>query len=148
MEKILFKVLDDDVILPNYAYLEDAGMDIYSNEDKLLLPNNWALIKTGFSMLLPNGYEAQVRSKSGLALKSGIICLNSPGTIDCNYRGEVGVIVMNVSSVPYQIKKGQKIAQMVINKIEHLDCEVVEDLPASNRGEGGFGSTGIDNNRK
>ena len=94
-------------------------------------------------MELPAGFEAQVRSKSGLSLKSGIIVLNSPGTIDENYRGEVGVILMNVSDNDYKVELNQKIAQMVINKVEHFKVEVVEELSSTERGQGGFGSTGL-----
>ena len=143
MQTIKFKKLNEEVILPNYAHPEDAGMDIFSAEEKTIEAGKWALVKTGFSMELPSGYEAQVRSKSGLSLKSGIIVLNSPGTIDENYRGEVGVILMNVSQVDYKIEKNQKIAQMVINKVEHLKVEEVEDLSSTARGAGGFGSTGL-----
>ena len=140
---IKFKKLDSNAMLPQYAHKEDAGMDIFSNEDMVLQPGAWALVRTGFCMELPKGYEAQVRSKSGLSLKSGVIVLNSPGTVDENYRGEVGVIVMNVSKSPYHIEKKQKIAQMVINKVEHLKCVEVEEVSATNRGSGGFGSTGL-----
>ena len=144
MERIIkFKKLDKTAILPCYAHEEDAGMDIFSNEDVVVKAKEWALIKTGFSMELPHGYEAQVRSKSGLSLKSGLIVLNSPGTIDENYRGEVGVIVMNVSTVDYHVEKNQKIAQMVINKVEHLKCVKVDEISQTQRGEGGFGSTGL-----
>lgn len=143
MQTIKFKKLNEEVTLPNYAHPEDAGMDIFSAEEKTIEAGKWALVKTGFSMELPSGYEAQVRSKSGLSLKSGIIVLNSPGTIDENYRGEVGVILMNVSQVDYKIEKNQKIAQMVINKVEHLKVEEVEDLSSTARGAGGFGSTGL-----
>ena len=144
MEKIIkFKKLDKTAILPNYAHKEDAGMDIFSNEDVVVKAKEWALIKTGFSMELPHGYEAQVRSKSGLSLKSGIIVLNSPGTIDENYRGEVCVIIMNVSKEDYHVEKKQKIAQMVINKVEHLKCVETKEISKTQRGEGGFGSTGL-----
>lgn len=142
-----FKKLSSDAILPNYAHPEDAGMDIYSNEEKIIPAKSWDLVKTGFSMELPAGYEAQVRSKSGLSLKSGLIVLNSPGTIDENYRGEVGVILMNVSNNDYKVEKHQKIAQMVINKVEHFKVEEVFDLSSSNRGDGAFGSTGLGKNK-
>ena len=142
-EVIKFKKLDSSALLRAYAHKEDAGMDIFSNEEITLNPKEWALVKTGFCMELPSGYEAQVRSKSGLSLKSGIIVLNSPGTIDENYRGEVGVIVFNVSTNPYKIEKHQKIAQMVINKVEHLDVIEVEEISNTSRGLGGFGSTGL-----
>lgn len=143
MQTIKFKKLDSEVNLPNYAHPEDAGMDIFSAEEKTIEAGKWALVKAGFSMELPTGFEAQVRSKSGLSLKSGIIVLNSPGTIDENYRGEVGVILMNVSQVDYKVEKNQKIAQMVINKVEHLKVEEVEELSSTDRGAGGFGSTGL-----
>ena len=144
MESVIkFKKLNDSALIPAYAHEEDAGMDIFSNEDATVKAKEWALIKTGFSMELPHGFEAQVRSKSGLSLKSGIIVLNSPGTIDENYRGEVCVIVMNVSNSDYHITKNQKIAQMVINKVEHLKCVEVSEISSSSRGEGGFGSTGL-----
>lgn len=144
MEPILkFKKIKEDAIIPNFAHPEDAGMDIYSNEEKTIPAKSWDLVKTGFSMELPNGYEAQVRSKSGLTLKSGLIVLNSPGTIDENYRGEVGVILMNVSDNDYKVERYQKIAQMVINKVEHFKVVEVTEMSETNRGEGGFGSTGI-----
>ena len=144
MEPILkFKKEDQDAMLPTYAHPEDAGMDIFSNEEKIIPSKSWALVKTGFSMELPTGYEAQVRSKSGLTLKSGLIVLNSPGTIDENYRGEVGVILMNVSDNDYKVERYQKIAQMVINKVEHFKVVEVTEMSETNRGEGGFGSTGI-----
>ncbi len=148
MEAVIkFKKLDKDAVLPNFAHPEDAGMDIYSNEEKIIEPYTWALVKTGFCMELPTGYEAQVRSKSGLTLKSGLIVLNSPGTVDENYRGEVGVILMNVAKTSYKIEKHQKIAQMVINKVEHLKMQEVEEISESARGEGGFGSTGLSVNK-
>ena len=144
MEPILmFKKEDKDAMLPTYAHPEDAGMDIFSNEEKIIPSKSWALVKTGFSMELPSNYEAQVRSKSGLTLKSGLIVLNSPGTIDENYRGEVGVILMNVSDNDYKVERYQKIAQMVINKVEHFKVVEVTEMSETNRGEGGFGSTGI-----
>ena len=148
MEQLIkFKKLYEDVTLPNYAHKEDAGMDIYSNEETVIKSGSWGLVKTGFCMELPSGYEAQVRSKSGLALKSGIFVLNSPGTVDENYRGEVGVILMNVSKEDYIISKNQKIAQMVINKVEHFETIEVKEVSETDRGEGGFGSTGLNINK-
>jgi len=142
-EIIKLKKENKDAILPFYAHKEDAGMDLFSVEEKVIKAKTFALCKTGFSMELPSGYEAQVRSKSGLSLKSGIIVLNSPGTIDENYRGEIGVILMNVSDVDYKVEKNQKIAQMVINKVEHFDMVEVTEISESTRGVNGFGSTGI-----
>jgi len=141
--KILFKKLSEDCILPKYAHEEDAGMDIFSLEEKVIKPLSWEQIKTGFSMELPHGFEAQVRSKSGLALKNGLFVLNSPGTVDENYRGEVCVMLMNLSKNDYVVEKNQKIAQMVINKVEHFECLQVHELSTTARGEGGFGSTGL-----
>lgn len=147
-EVIKFKKLNSDAIIPNYAHKEDAGMDIYSNEEKVIKAKSWELVKTGISMELPTNYEAQIRSKSGLSLKSGIIVLNSPGTIDENYRGEIGVILMNVSGSDYKVEKNQKIAQMVINKVEHFPVTEVTEISNTDRGEGAFGSTGLKNNKK
>lgn len=146
-EVIKFKKVEEDAVIPNYAHKEDAGMDIYSNEEKVIKAHSWELIKTGLSMELPTGYEAQVRSKSGLSLKSGIIVLNSPGTIDENYRGEIGVILMNVSNDDYKVEKHQKVAQMVINKVEHFEVIETTEISSSTRGEGGFGSTGLKINK-
>ncbi len=140
---IYFKKISQDCILPKYAHKEDAGMDIYSNESVIIKKNSWQLIKTGFAMELPKGYEAQVRSKSGIALNSGVFVLNSPGTIDSNYRGEVCIILMNLSKQDYTVKKHQKIAQMVISKVEYLDSCVVKELSKTDRNNGGFGSTGL-----
>jgi len=100
------------------------------------------LIPTGIAIALPEGYEAQVRPRSGLALKQGVSILNTPGTVDADYRGEVGVILMNHSKENLVIKRGDRIAQMIINKIERIEFEKVEELPESERGAGGFGSTG------
>lgn len=144
MEEVLkFKKVNEEAILPSYAHPEDAGMDVFSIEEKIIKAKSWDLVKTGISMELPKGYEAQIRSKSGLSYKSGLIVLNSPGTIDENYRGELGVILMNVSDNDYKVEKHQKIAQMVINKVEHFKIEEVTEISQSNRGAGGFGSTGL-----
>jgi len=140
--KMLIKV-DDDAVLPSYAHEGDAGMDLYSNEDVTLLPGERALVGTGIRIALPNGFEAQVRPKSGLAAKHGITVLNTPGTIDAGYRGEVKVILINLGKEPYEVKKGKKIAQMVIKRVEKAELEVVDELPSSHRNEGGFGSTGV-----
>ena len=103
------------------------------------------LVPTGLYMEIPKGFEAQIRPRSGLALKHGITCLNSPGTIDADYRGEIGVILANLSKEPFEIKNGDRIAQMVIAKHETVSWELVEELSISERGEGGFGSTGNNN---
>lgn len=130
--------------LPNYETLESAGMDLRSNikTDITLKPNQRAIVPTGIFIALPKGYEAQVRSRSGLAAKYGVTVLNSPGTIDADYRGEIGVILINFSENDFIIKNGDRIAQMVIAKHERAIWEECIDLSKTERGSGGFGSTG------
>ena len=131
--------------LPHYSTPTSAGMDLRANIDESisLKPLERTIVKTGIFMELPIGYEAQVRPRSGLAFKKGITVLNSPGTIDADYRGEVGVILVNLSSEEVVIDDGERIAQMVIAKHEQAKCVEVEILDASQRGAGGFGSTGV-----
>ena len=131
--------------LPHYSTPTSAGMDLRANIDEAisLKPLERTIVKTGIFMELPIGYEAQVRPRSGLAFKKGITVLNSPGTIDADYRGEVGVILVNLSSEEFVIEDGERIAQMVIAKHEQAKWVEVEILDASQRGAGGFGSTGI-----
>jgi dUTP pyrophosphatase len=130
--------------LPNYSTSASAGMDLRANISRKinLKPLERTLIKTGFFIELPIGYEAQVRPRSGLAFQKGITVLNSPGTIDADYRGEVGVILVNLSSEEFVIEDGERIAQIVISKHEQADWIEVEFLDNSERGAGGFGSTG------
>lgn len=130
--------------LPRYMSEHAAGMDLYAGVERELIiaPGEWRLVPTGLAIALPEGYEAQVRPRSGLALKQGVSVLNTPGTVDADYRGEVGVILMNHSKQELVIKRGDRIAQMIINKIERINFEEVEELPSSDRGTGGFGSTG------
>ena len=130
--------------LPHYSTPTSAGMDLRANIDESirLKPLERTIVKTGIFMELPIGYEAQVRPRSGLAFKKGITVLNSPGTIDADYRGEVGVILVNLSSEEFVIEDGERIAQMVIAKHEQAKWVEVEILDASQRGAGGFGSTG------
>ena len=130
--------------LPNYETLESAGMDLRSNikTDITLKPNQRAIVPTGIFIALPKGYEAQVRSRSGLAAKYGVTVLNSPGTIDADYRGEIGVILINFSKNDFIIKNGDRIAQIVIAKHERAIWEECNDLSKTERGSGGFGSTG------
>ena len=148
MEKINVKVkrLDHgmDLPLPSYMSEHAAGMDMYAavNPEVIIPPGEWKLVPTGLSIALPEGYEAQVRPRSGLALKHGVSILNTPGTVDADYRGEIGVIVMNHSKKDLAIKRGDRIAQMIVNKIERIEFEEVKELPDSNRGAGGFGHTG------
>jgi dUTP pyrophosphatase len=135
----------EGVPLPKYMSHAASGMDIYAavENETVLMPGERALIPTGFKMALPVGYEAQVRPRSGLAIKNGISVLNTPGTIDEDYRGEVGVILMNHGKEAFKIKRGDRIAQMVINKVEQADIEVVTDLSETSRSTGGFGHTGV-----
>lgn len=129
--------------LPSYATPLSAGMDLRANEYCLLYPGQRALIKTGLFIELPEGYEAQIRSRSGLAFKHGIMVLNSPGTIDADYRGEIGIILYNSSTDPFEINIGDRIAQMVISRCEQVKWKEVAELSSTERGEGGFGSTKI-----
>ncbi|MDF1675941.1 MAG: dUTP diphosphatase [Vicingaceae bacterium] len=130
--------------LPHYGTEAAAGVDLRANIETpiTLKPLERTLVKTGLFMELPVGYEAQVRPRSGLAYKNGITVLNSPGTIDADYRGEVGVILVNLSNEPFVIENGERIAQLVITKHEQAEWELVEELAETERGAGGFGSTG------
>jgi dUTP pyrophosphatase len=131
--------------LPVYATPQSAGMDIRANIDApiTLHPMERRLIPTGLHIALPEGYEAQVRPRSGLALKHGLTVLNSPGTIDADYRGEVGVLLINLSQEDFVINDGERIAQMVIARHEQADFVIVEELDQTERGEGGYGHTGV-----
>ena len=131
--------------LPQYATSQSAGMDLRANIDSpvTLRPMERRLIPTGLFIALPVGYEAQVRPRSGLAIKHGITVLNAPGTIDADYRGEVCVILVNLSNQPFTINDGERIAQMVIARHEQADFEAVEVLDETVRGEGGYGHTGV-----
>ena len=131
--------------LPNYSTIASAGMDLRANIDApiLLKPLSRTIVRTGIFMELPIGYEAQVRPRSGLAFKKGITVLNSPGTIDADYRGEVGVILVNLSDEEFIIEDGERIAQMVLSKHEQVNWFEVETLEETERGSGGFGSTGL-----
>lgn len=151
MKKVVkFKKLNPDAIIPDYAHVGDAGMDLYSIKDDVIEPMSWKLIPTGLACELPEGTEGQVRSKSGIALKNGVFVLNSPGTVDENYRGEIGVILYNLNpNSAFEIKKGQKIAQYVIANVEYVETvEITEELSTTSRGEGAFGSSGLGKNKK
>ena len=130
---------------PSYETTASAGMDLRANLTELVIlkPLERAIIKTGLYIALPMGYEAQIRPRSGLSAKHGITVLNAPGTIDADYRGEIGVILVNLSNDEFTIKDGDRVAQMVIAKYEHTKWEEVNVLDETSRGEGGFGSTGI-----
>ena len=131
--------------LPNYETIASAGMDLRANitESITLKPLERAIIKTGLFIALPIGYEAQVRPRSGLAAKNGITVLNAPGTIDADYRGEIGVILVNLSNDDFVIQNGERIAQMIITKHERAEWIEVQELTETSRGQGGFGSTGV-----
>jgi dUTP pyrophosphatase len=131
--------------LPHYSTISSAGMDLRANIDESisLKPLERTIVKTGIFMELPVGFEAQVRPRSGLAFKKGITVLNSPGTVDADYRGEVGVILVNLSAEEFVIEDGERIAQMIIAKHEQADWVEVETLDETERGAGGFGSTGV-----
>ena len=131
--------------LPRYATMQSAGMDLRANLDGsiVLKPLERTLVKTGIFMELPVGYEGQVRPRSGLAFKKGVTVLNTPGTIDADYRGEVGVILVNLSNEDFVIEDGERVAQMVIAKHEQPSWEEIEELIETERGAGGFGSTGV-----
>lgn len=140
--KVKILKTDKELPTPKYAHEGDAGMDLYSAEELVLKPGEHRLVQTGIKIVVPPGYEMQVRPRSGLSLKHGISVVNAPGTIDTQYRGPVGVILINHGKEDFEIKKGERIAQMVLNKFESFDFEEVEDLDETTRGEGGFGSTG------
>ena len=129
--------------LPVYAHPGDAGMDVRSIEEVTLSPGARALIHTGLVLMLPPNAEAQVRPRSGLALKHGVTVLNTPGTIDAGYRGEVGVILINLGTEPFVVEKGMKIAQIVVSPVAQAEVVEVTSVDETDRGAGGFGSTGV-----
>ncbi|WP_130733188.1 dUTP diphosphatase [Flavobacterium sp. J27] len=131
--------------LPSYETMTSAGMDLRANlsESIVLKPLERSIVKTGLFIELPIGYEAQVRPRSGLAAKKGITVLNSPGTVDADYRGEIGVILVNLSNEEFTVENGERIAQLIIAKHERAEWVEVEILTETARGEGGFGSTGV-----
>lgn len=147
MKQVLIKKLNHakDLPLPNYESVSAAGMDLRAalNETVVLKPGERKLIPTGLQMAVPEGYEAQIRPRSGLAIKNGITMLNTPGTIDADYRGEVKVIAVNLGENDFEINHGDRIAQLVIAPVTQFPVVEVDELTETERGEGGFGSTGI-----
>lgn len=139
---LAFKRIHPQATLPAYAHANDAGMDIRSVAEVVLPARGRALVPTGLVMLLPPGYEAQVRPRSGLALKNGITVLNAPGTIDAGYRGEIGVILFNTTEVDYIVHIGDRIAQLVIAPVTQVEPVEANEIDETTRGAGGFGSTG------
>ena len=149
VKKVIIPVIknDDagDLPLPSYATYNSAGMDLYAavTETITITPGSWEKVPTGISMALPYGYEAQIRSRSGLAAKEGIIVLNAPGTIDADYRGEIFVLLYNASNRIFLLKRGMRIAQMVIAPVIQAQWQNIGALSITGRGTGGFGSTGV-----
>jgi len=139
----------EDMALPAYASVGSAGLDLMAaiHSDTELAPGERCLVPCGFCMALPDGYEAQVRPRSGLALKHGLTLLNSPGTIDSDYRGEIGVVLINHGEVSFKVKRGMRIAQLVVAPVARARLAETESLTASERGAGGFGSTGFGTER-
>lgn len=134
------------VRLPRYMMPDSSGMDLFAcleEGEMTLTPGRWRLIPTGVAVALPEGYESQVRPRSGLALEYGVTLLNSPGTIDADYRGEIGVIMINLGDKPFVIRDGDRIAQLVVNRVCRAELQEVDELPGSTRGAGGFGHTGV-----
>lgn len=142
MYRLKVKKLSQTAKLPEYAHPGDAGMDLFSNEELMLKPGEYRVVKTGITIELPPSTEAQVRPRSGLAAKHGITVLNTPGTIDEGYRGEVGVILINHSKADFHITTGMKIAQMIIAPVVRAEIEEIDQVSDTRRGDGGFGSTG------
>ena len=140
---LAFKRIHPDAVLPAYAHPSDAGMDLRSVADVVIPRGGRALVPTGLVILLPPLYEAQVRPRSGLALMHGVTVLNSPGTIDAGYRGEIGVILANFGEADFAVKRGDKIAQLVIAPVTQPQVVETDVVDATDRGTGGFGSTGV-----
>lgn len=141
--KLLVEKINEKAIAPFAAHKGDAGLDLFSVEETVIKPNERKLIHTGIKIQLPENTEGQIRPRSGLALKHGITVLNSPGTIDEGYRGEIGVILINHGSGEFKVEEGMKIAQLVIKPIIQVEVTEVLELTETTRGEGGFGSTGV-----
>lgn len=139
--QVKFKKLTETATVPEYKTPEAAGMDLVSDQEAVIKSGSFALIKTGISIELPIGFEAQVRPRSGLAYKYGVTVLNTPGTIDSDYRGDVGVILINHGSIDFEVKKGDRIAQLVIARAFQAELIEVKELDKTDRGENGFGST-------
>ena len=141
--KLKIKKLKNEAVIPSYQTKEAAGFDLHSIEDIVLNPGERKLIATGLAFEIEYGYEVQIRPRSGLAFKHGITVLNSPGTIDSDYRGEIKILLINHSNEKFEIKKGDRIAQAVVAPVIQAEIVEVEELSETKRGEGGFGSTGV-----
>lgn len=144
MQTLTVKIkAEDSSLVPEYKSKSAAGVDLMASHEGVIEPASRALVKTGITIELPDGYEAQVRPRSGLALKNGVTVLNSPGTIDSDYRGEIGVILINHGAEAFAFKKGDRIAQMIIAPVVQADFIVADELNDTERGAGGFGHTGV-----
>lgn len=143
MIELKIKRINEEARMPEYAHEGDAGLDLFSVDDLIILPGESKLVKTGIQIELPKETEAQIRPRSGLALKNQITVLNTPGTIDEGYRGEIGVILINHGKQEFHVEKGMKIAQMVVKPVFRVNVKEIEELTDTSRGEGGFGSTGV-----
>ncbi|MBO8158317.1 dUTP diphosphatase [Thermosyntropha sp.] len=145
MKVYVKRLHSDDLPLPCYMTSGSSGLDLYAAVEKeiIIAPGKICLVPTGIAISIPEGYEAQIRPRSGLALKHGITLLNTPGTIDSDYRGEIKVIVINLGDKEYILKRGERIAQMVFTRIEKVELEETDDLDFTERGSGGFGHTGV-----
>jgi dUTP pyrophosphatase len=143
---IKWKKIDPDAIIPKYAHYNDSGCDIHSLDDFELESGSHAIVRTGLAVEIPDGYEIQIRPRSGLAIKEGVTTINAPGTIDAGYRGEIKIILykVNAKTFPFKTKinKGDRIAQGVVSKVYYFEFEEVDELNSSSRGKNGFGSTG------
>lgn len=143
MIELKVKRINEEARIPEYAHEGDAGLDLFSVDDLVILPGESKLVKTGIQIELPKETEAQIRPRSGLALKNQITVLNTPGTIDEGYRGEIGVILINHGKQEFHVEKSMKIAQMVVKPVFYVSIKEIEELTDTSRGEGGFGSTGV-----
>ena len=137
------KRVHEKSILPRYSHPGDAGMDLFSVEDKVIKPGERTIVGTGLQVEVPEGFELQLRPRSGLAIKKGITLVNTPGTVDAGYRGEIGLIMINHSKEDFEIKQGDRIAQAVLTRFETAEMEETQELSDSSRGVSGFGSTGV-----
>lgn len=142
MTDVKVQKINPEAVIPEYIHEGDSGMDVYSVNNMELKSGERKLIGTGLRFEIPIGYEIQVRPRSGLAIKKGVTVLNTPGTVDSSYRGELGVILINHSNETYSVKKGERVAQIVLSKVEKMLLEEIEELSSTERGSGGFGHTG------
>ena len=140
--KVKITKIKDNAVIPKYAKPGDAGVDLGGRRVIKKKPGERTLVSTGIKIAVPEGYEAQIRPRSGLAIKHGISICNTPGTIDSGYRGEIGIIMINLGQENFEITKSMRICQMIINKVEHAEFEEVDELDQTERGDGGFGHTG------